>query len=631
MEFFKGEHSFCLGTNYWSSKDSINMWENWDAQVVERDFKLLSDYGIQYLRIFLVWPVFQPLKALWANAQLYEYRMMPGEVPLPDTEAGQAGVSEEACKHFEEFCRLADKYHMKLIVGLLTGHMSFRFYAPEAFEGRNFLSDPTLIKWEIRFVRYFVKRFKNETSILAWDLGNECNVYGGIQPDQAYVWTQAITSAIRDGDTLRPVISGFDNSPKEGNGAFNIKETGELLDILTSHPYHIFSGPIQYDPITTIRPCIHPIVSNIFYSSLGNKPCFIEEIGSIGYVNCSEKTEMLFARTSIFSAWAHHCNGYFWWCAFDQGQLEYAPYDWNNIGSDYGLFRSDGTPKPIAEAMKKIRSFLQEFPYADLPQHLTEGVCIISRGQADSKLVANASFILAKQAGFDITFAYAEDKLPDSDLYLLPSVTSIQPIFLHRFRELLKKVRNGATLYISTDQLFRLLPDLTGLTIAEREKTDTGDIVLGKDHFVLQDLWKYHIETVADTCTVLARTKDGEPFFVCNEYGNGKIYYMAYKPELMLGKMTMPFARNKPPYYQFYKYLPVKSNRVAKSTDPLILTTEHIVDEETHIVVAINYNHCDSAMDLKIAEGWKLQKIYYGSQTIPANDAYIAEIKKLRA
>lgn len=119
--------------------------------------------------MFLVWPVFQPLKAIWANAQLYEYRMMPEEIPLPDAEAGRAGVSEEACEHFKEFCRLADKYNIKLIVGLLTGHMSFRFYAPEAFEERNFLSDPTFIKWEIRFVRYFVKRFKMKMQYLHGD------------------------------------------------------------------------------------------------------------------------------------------------------------------------------------------------------------------------------------------------------------------------------------------------------------------------------------------------------------------------------------------------------------------------------------------------------------------------------
>ncbi len=631
MALLKGGAPFIAGANYWSSEDAIRMWENWDANIVDRDFKLLSDHGIQYLRVFLVWPVFQPLKAIWANAQCYEYRMMPGESPLPDTEAGQAGVSEEACGHFEEFCRLADKYHIKLIVGLLTGHMSFRFYAPDAFEGRNFLGDPTLIKWEIRFVKYFVKRFQNANAILAWDLGNECNGYGGISPDQSYVWTHAITSAIRAGDPTRPVISGFDNAPKEGNGAFNIKETGELTDILTTHPYHIFSGPIQYDPITTIRPCIHPVVVNTVYSCLGNKPCFVEEIGSIGYVNCSQKTEARFLRTSLFSAWAHNCNGYFWWCAFDQGQLDYAPYDWNNLGSDYGLFRADGSAKPVAEEMKNFHCFLKEFPYADLPEHLTEGVCILSREQTDSKLVANAAFILAKQAGFDITFAYAEDKLPDADLYLLPSVTSTKPIFLHRLRELLERVRAGATLYISTDQMFRRLPELTGLTIAEREKTDVERVMLGNDHFEMRDTWKYEIESIADTCTVLARTANGTPFYVFNSYGKGRIYYMAYKPELMLGKTIAPFASDKSPYYKFYESLPFQSKRVVKSTNPLILTTEHIADDETHIVIAINYGHQTGTMHLEIADGWEIGKIYYGNPIIPANDVCIAEIKKQKA
>ena len=628
MDCFMKENRYYLGVNYWSSKDSINMWENWDAKVIEEDFKKMSDYGIKTLRMFLVWPVFQPLKAMWANAQLYEYRMMPGEIPLPDTEAGQAGVSEEACRHFQEFCHIADKYNIKLIVGLLTGHMSFRFYAPEAFEGRNFLSDPTLIKWEIRFVRYFVKRFKNENAILAWDLGNECNGYGNIEPDQSYVWTHAITSAIRESDTSHPVISGFDNNQKAGNGTFSIKETGELLDILTTHPYHIFSGPVQYDPINTIRPCINPAVINTIYSCLGNKPCFVEEIGSIGYVNCSEKTEALFAQASMFSTWAHNCNGYFWWCAFDQGHLDYAPYDWNNIGSNYGVFRSDGTAKPIAEKIKKFDTFLKEFPYADIPEHMTEAVCIIPREQKCCNIVANSAFILAKQAGFDTVFAYAEDKLPDADLYLLPSVTSTKPIFLHRLNELLEKVRNGATLFISTDQLFRRIPELTGLTIAAREKTDNQNVILGEERFVMQGLWKFHIESIADKCTVLAHTEDGEPFFVCNEYGKGKIYYMPYKLELMIGKMTKPFAKDKPAYYKFYEFLVSKNNRVARSMDPLVLTTEHLVNEQKHIVVAVNYDNCDSAMNLQIVDGWQIGKIYYGSKIISANDACVLEVEK---
>ncbi len=628
MNGFLKNNEFYLGVNYWSSRDSINMWSNWDADVIENDFKMLFEYGIKVIRMFILWPVFQPLKALWSNSKLYEYRMMPGETPLPDTEAGQAGVSEEACGHFEEFCHIADKYGIKLIVGLLTGHMSFRFYAPEAFDGKNFLSDPRLIKWEVRFVRYFVKRFKNENAILAWDLGNECNNYGGVDQDQSYVWTHAIKSAIYESDAEHPVVSGFDCGMSMDDGPFKIKEMGELLDVLTTHPYHIFANPMNEEMINTIRPCVNPTVYSSIFENLSGKSCFIEEVGSIGYANCSEKTEALFALSDLFSSWAHNCNGYFWWCAFDQGHLEYAPYDWNNIGSDYGIFRADGSAKPIADTFKKFKMFLDEFPYANIPKHMSEAVCIMTREMDYNTVSAASSFIMAKQAGYDISFAHAEDKLPDADLYLMPSVTAYHPIFLRRLNELLEKVREGATLYLSTDQLFRRIPELTGLTVSGRERDGSVKVKLNETEFEFHDALKYRVESVADTCEVLAETADGEPFFVCNKYGKGKIYYMPYKLEYSVGKAIYPFGSGKPEYFKFYEYLLKDSKRAARSLNPMTLITEHIIDSDKRIIVAINHDVNETELNLKLKDGWQTGKVYYGNKIIPSNDACVFEVIK---
>ena len=151
--------SFFTGINYWGSRDAINMWENYDERSIEKDVEVLASAGVTHLRVFPLWPVFQPLHALYGPSDVYEYAF--GEQPLPDTEAGRAGVSEEACQKFESFCKLAKKHGMRLIVALITGHMSFRTYAPPAFQGRSLLSDPTVIKWQLRFVKYFVARFKN--------------------------------------------------------------------------------------------------------------------------------------------------------------------------------------------------------------------------------------------------------------------------------------------------------------------------------------------------------------------------------------------------------------------------------------------------------------------------------------
>lgn len=39
--------------------------------------------------------------------------------------------------------------------------------------GKALLSDPTVLKWQVRFVKYFCESFKDEEAIVGWDLGNE--------------------------------------------------------------------------------------------------------------------------------------------------------------------------------------------------------------------------------------------------------------------------------------------------------------------------------------------------------------------------------------------------------------------------------------------------------------------------
>ena len=133
VEKIKLFDKFFTGINYWGSESAINMWVNFNPNSIENDIKLLKNAGISHLRVFPLWSVFQPVCAIYADG-VYEYAF--GEEPLPDTPAGRAGVSEDACEKFEIFCSIAQKHDMKLIVALITGHMSFRTYNPPAFDGK---------------------------------------------------------------------------------------------------------------------------------------------------------------------------------------------------------------------------------------------------------------------------------------------------------------------------------------------------------------------------------------------------------------------------------------------------------------------------------------------------------------
>ena len=60
-----------------------------------------------------------------------------------------------------------------------------------------------------------------------------------------------------------------------------------------------------------------------------------------GEMYMDEETTAVYTYNSIINTWAHGCNAYLWWLGFDQGELRYIPYGYNNRASNYGLFKSD--------------------------------------------------------------------------------------------------------------------------------------------------------------------------------------------------------------------------------------------------------------------------------------------------
>lgn len=311
MEKLLKKGSLFLGLNYWSSRDAVKMWEHWDANVIEQDFARMREYGVTHLRVFPLWNVFQPLWAYNDHCNTVEYAFADG--PLPDTEAGRAGVSEEACDHFEVLCDLAEQYGFKLVVSLVTGIMSSRYFAPPAFEGKNPLNDPTALKWQLRFIKYFVRRFSKCKAIVGWDLGNECNLFAKRadmhHADEAYIWCSAVSDAIRASDPSRPVITGFDVMPVDKD-AFNAMDIAETADIFTVHDYNIFRT--KNDSLLSMRSIVDGACLCKLYRDLTGVPAFLQEIGSIGYANCSEKSEAMFYRALMFSSWVYDCFGIMW-------------------------------------------------------------------------------------------------------------------------------------------------------------------------------------------------------------------------------------------------------------------------------------------------------------------------------
>lgn len=630
---------FVLGCNYWASHAGTNMWKDWRPEVVEADMKQISEAGMQVIRVFPIWPDFQPIHQFYSSGgSLKEIRFKDG--PLPGTGPGKNGVSVEALAHFRQLADMAHKHNIKLIVGLVTGWMSGQLFIPPALEGRKILSDPTSIMWQLKLVRTMVQELKDHPAILAWDLGNECNVMEDVADSQtAYVWTAAITNAIRAEDKTRPVVSGMHSLSSGNDAKWKMQDQGELTDLLTTHPYPFWTPHTNNDPANTIRTIMHSAAENCFYGDIGGKPCLVEETGIMGPMEANEFSKTGFLRSILFNNWAQDCHGLLWWCAYDQNQLPFTPYEWYSVERDLGLFRNDRSAKPVVNELTSFKKFLDGLPFEKLPQRKKEAVCILTDGQ-DQWGVAYSSFILAKQAGFDIEFQHGNQPIKDAQLYILPSIKGLTLINRKDWLGILDKVKEGASLYVSYDQGFlsHFLEPAGFEVVTSQNRNEQVSFVSSDGSiqpFSMSAGRKLNLK--ATTAKVLGKEADGNPIFTENNYGKGKIYFLGLPMEMNLTRKPGAFTENPAECWKIYKTISayiVAKNRTVTKTDPFVGITEHDLSATEKVIVLVNYSPEEKEVALTINSGWKVDKALYGNQPskssvkLKANDACVLQLKK---
>ncbi len=432
------------------------MWRCWDEKAVEEDLRTRKENGIEILRVFPNWRDFQPVEQLYGSSGQPRQLCLAGD----SRPANPYYLDERMLSRFQNFCALAQKHGFRLIVGLVTGWMSGRLYVPPALHGKNVFRDPLALKLQQMLIKGIVSRFRDQNCIYAWDLGNECNCMGAdLSEEEAYSWTAFITNAIRAQDPSRKIFSGMHSLELEKG--WTIQDQGELTDELTTHPSPYWVEHYLVDPLTSCRTLLHATAQTQYYAAISQKPCLVEEIGGMGPVIADEEHTAQFMRANLFSNWANGATGLLWWCAHDQTKLTAPPYDWNMCERELGMLDENRRPKPMLLEMKQFSQLMDRLNL-NLPRRTADGVCILTQGQ-DHWGIAYMTYVLAKQANLTLDFSYCEQELPDSPLYLLPSVTNLT-MSKYSYDRLKQRVAQGATLYLSMDDGFLTeFEELTGL------------------------------------------------------------------------------------------------------------------------------------------------------------------------
>ena len=173
--------------------------------------------------------------------------------------------------------------------------------------------------------------------------------------------------------------------------------------------------------------------------------------------------------------------------------------------------------------MSEFSAFLERFEYGKLPERIVDAAVVLTKEQ-DTWANAYGTFILAKQAGLDVSVAWCEDKLPDSNVYIIPGVCGTAPISLHKYNEIFEKAKGGATVVLSLDTAllspFREYFGLRVLTRSARTGTDFAELEDG-ERIPLFSSFKVLLESVG--AAVLLFDDKGVPAVTEYKFGKGRV------------------------------------------------------------------------------------------------------------
>ncbi len=613
---------FILGCNYWASNAGTEMWSNFDIDAIDNDMRLLSEYGVTHIRAFPNWRDFQPVMPLYEGCGRRNGYCLEGEKESEN----EFYLDETMMERFSVFLDKCKKYNIKVIVGLLTGWMSGRLFIPTVLYDKNLITDPLAQYFELLFVKGFVGRFKDHPAIFAWNMGNECNCLAPANYIEGAVWTGMITGAIKAEDKSHTIISGMSGLSIESkeNGGWTIKDQATFTDVLTTHPYAYWGEGTRIDRILSFRTLMYGTMQARLYADIGKKPCFIEEIGTMGPMFCANENAASFFRVNALSALVNDVPGIMWWCGFEQSELKTRPYTENMGEVELGLFDLGFEPKPVVKAMKEFSEFVQNMDF-ELPKAEKDAVCLLSRTQ-NQWGVAYMTYILARKAGINLSFAYADDGIPDAKLYMLPSIDGQNVMHREQYDILKEKVKKGADVYISMNNgILSDFDKFIGLRALDSYEYGEEDYtMLNGEKISFKRVRKFITEE--NGAKTLLRDSAQYPLVTVNKYGEGRVFYVNFPLEDNLFTMHNAFDGNEVLIYKelFKEY--IESKPMTADCDEVGLTFHKSGD--VMIVVAVNYTDGVHKLCETADCGYVFEKVIRGNrETVAPFDATILQYR----
>jgi len=504
---------FPIGVDIYPLDEERASFADWYDRDIEPEFAAIAAARMSLVRLFVSWKVLEP-------------------------QVGQYDADAE--DRLGDLLAAARAHDLKVIVSFFGDDRLAEMNDLPWAKKRDPRTDDYLIAREISLVQRVVNRFRSETAVWAWELGNEAFFTGFATEEALQKWAGALRDAIREVDSARAIILAADPETLVRETGVDARAAIDGFEYGVSHvtaPYRAYAaeGPITYGPATYLD-------SFLLRAALRDMPVLADGVG-IHALDVSVAEEAAYVRTALYSALMNRASGVLLrrWRDLETEKRE--PYFRDPFEVLVGLNDVHGEPKPV---LAEVRRFARVAARLDLRVHTPapERAAVVIPAERYEPLPSLTglyaprsclqSYTAAKEAHVPVTLLREGDELGAFMTLFIPSAARLTP---KMWGNLGSFVQSGGSVVLSygggdADPALREIfgveflgdhgvrpvlscriaqPGLLGDLVA-------FDVKLDLPHYALVG---------SGTATVVATDATGSPLLTLNQYGQGKAVFLA--------------------------------------------------------------------------------------------------------
>ncbi|MFG2309325.1 glycosyl hydrolase [Streptomyces sp. NPDC048566] len=327
-----------FGVNYTPSQGWFHHWLDFDLDAVRADLDSIAALGLDHIRVFPLWPYFQP------NRTLIRPRAVEQLVALADA-AAERGLD----------------------VGVdgLQGHLSSFDFLPawtRTWHRRNIFTDPDVVAGEAAYLRTLAAALADRPNFIGMTVGNEVNQFAaGPHPDpdrvteaQAGAWLRRLLAACEEGAPGRLHLhASYDAAWYQDDQPFTPAHSARLGAMTAVHSW-VFNGTAQRHGrggVATEHHAAYLIELSKAWSDDPHRPVWLQEVGAPAPLVPAEHAAAFTEATVANALDCPDLWGVTWWCSHDVAR-DLA--DFPELEYSLGLLTSDRRRKPAADAIARI-------------------------------------------------------------------------------------------------------------------------------------------------------------------------------------------------------------------------------------------------------------------------------------